>query len=110
MFCAMMACTRWSAPWSAWANTCVRAASPVRLAEASSVPLWSAMSTLASIDRPTRSGCALSCSVSSAMRTGTRCTTLIQLPVAFCAGSRAEAAPVAMPRPATLPSYTTLLP
>ena len=28
------------------------------------------------------------------MRTGTRCTTLIQFPVAFCAGSSANAEPV----------------
>ena len=38
---------------------------------------------------------------SSAMRTGTRCTILIQLPVAFCAGSSANAAPVPAPKPAT---------
>ncbi len=44
------------------------------------------------------------------MRTGTRCTTLIQLPVAFCAGSSAKAAPVPMPRPSTRPSYCTFLP
>jgi hypothetical protein len=31
---------------------------------------------------------------SSAMRTGRRCTTLIQLPVAFCAGTTAKAEPV----------------
>ena len=30
---------------------------------------------------------------SSAMRTGTRCTILIQLPVAFCGGSSAKALP-----------------
>ena len=68
-----------------------------------------ATSTFASIDRPTRSGCAASCFGSSAMRTGTRCTTLIQLPVAFCAGSSAKAAPVPAPRPATVPWYSTLL-
>ncbi len=67
-------------------------------------------STFASIDRPTRSGCAASSLASSAMRTGTRCTTLIQLPVAFCAGSSAKAAPVPAPRPATRPWYSTLLP
>ena len=44
------------------------------------------------------------------MRTGTRCTTLIQLPVAFCAGSSAKAAPVPAPRPATVPWYSTFLP
>ena len=35
------------------------------------------------IDRPTRSGFARSSAGSSAMRTGRRCTILIQLPVAF---------------------------
>jgi hypothetical protein len=34
------------------------------------------------------------------MRTGTRCTILIQLPVAFCAGSSENAEPVPAPRPA----------
>ena len=62
-----------------------------------------ATSTLASIDRPTRSGCSATSFGSSAMRTGTRCTTLIQLPVAFCAGSSANAAPVPAPRPSILP-------
>ena len=57
-----------------------------------------------------RNGLATSCFGSSAMRTGTRCTTLIQLPVAFCAGSKANAAPVPTPRPATVPSYSTFLP
>ncbi|CFW44405.1 Uncharacterised protein [Bordetella pertussis] len=38
------------------------------------------------------------------MRTGTRCTTLIQLPEAFCAGSSAKALPVPASRPMTLPS------
>ena len=33
------------------------------------------------------------------MRTGTRCTILIQLPVAFCAGSSANAEPVPAPKP-----------
>ena len=37
------------------------------------------------------------------MRTGTRCTTLIQLPVAFCAGSSAKALPVPASRPAIVP-------
>ena len=37
------------------------------------------------------------------MRTGTRCTILIQLPVAFCAGSSANAEPVPAPKPATVP-------
>ena len=36
------------------------------------------------------------------MRTGTRCTTLIQLPVAFCAGSSENALPVPADRPTIL--------
>jgi|GEM_PF-2549271 len=38
------------------------------------------------------------------------CTTLIQLPVAFWAGSNANAAPVPAPRPSTAPWYSTFLP
>ncbi|KAG1073399.1 hypothetical protein G6F40_017472 [Rhizopus arrhizus] len=60
-------------------------------------------STSTSMDRPTRSGCVFRSSGSSVMRTGTRCTTLIQLPVAFCAGSRAKALPVPASRPEILP-------
>lgn len=37
------------------------------------------------------------------MRTGTRWTILIQLPVAFCAGSRENALPVPTPRLSTVP-------
>jgi hypothetical protein len=81
-----------------------------RGALASDAPELSAMSTVTAVDRPTRSGCAASSAGSSAMRTGTRWTTLIQLPVAFCAGSSANALPVPTPRPATLPWYTTDLP
>ena len=44
------------------------------------------------IESPTFSGWAASSFGSSAMRTGSRCTTLIQLPVAFCAGTMASAA------------------
>ena len=44
------------------------------------------------------------------MRTGTRCTTLIQLPVAFCAGMVAKVEPVPPDRPATVPRYFTELP
>ena len=44
------------------------------------------------------------------MRTGTRCTTLIQLPVAFCGGSRAKALPVPAPNPTTRPWNSTVLP
>ena len=35
---------------------------------------------------------------------------LTQLPVAFCAGSSENAAPVPAPRPTTVPWYTTLRP
>ena len=56
-----------------------------------------------SIDRPTRSGCFCSSFGSSAIRTGRRWTTLIQLPVAFCAGTSAKAAPVPPEKPTTLP-------
>ena len=41
---------------------------------------------------------------SSSMRTGTRCTTLTQLPVAFCGGSSANSEPVPAPIEATVPS------
>ena len=47
---------------------------------------------------------------SSAMRTGRRCTTLIQLPVAFCAGTSAKAAPVPPEKPTTRPWNTTSSP
>src|SRR5262249_18800436 len=60
-------------------------------------------STSAFIDRPTRSGCCCSSLGSSAILTGTRCTTLIQLPVAFCAGIRAKAEPEPPEKPTTLP-------
>ena len=37
------------------------------------------------------------------MRTGTRCTILIQLPEAFCAGSSAKALPLPAAMPTTCP-------
>jgi hypothetical protein len=37
------------------------------------------------------------------MRTGTRCVTLIQLPVAFCAGRTEKALPVPASNPMTVP-------
>ncbi|WYX51052.1 hypothetical protein WJ977_31205 [Achromobacter xylosoxidans] len=52
------------------------------------------MSTVTSADRPMRSGWSASSLGSRLMRTGTRCTTLIQLPVAFCDGSSAKAEPL----------------
>src|SRR3546814_7748996 len=57
------------------------------------------MSMSAVIDRPTRNGCSRSCLASSLMRTGRRCTTLIQFPVAFWAGTTAKAAPVPPEKP-----------
>ena len=37
------------------------------------------------------------------MRTGRRCTILIQLPEAFCAGKSAKALPLPADRPTSLP-------
>ena len=68
------------------------------------------MSTLTVVDRPMRSGWARSSAASRAMRTGRRCTTLIQLPPAFCAGSSEKALPVPADKPTTLPWNSTLLP
>ena len=55
------------------------------------------------IDSPIRSGCMRICSESSATRTGSRWTILIQLPVAFCAGRMANAAPVPAESPVIRP-------
>ena len=41
-----------------------------------------------------RRAAAASCKASSSSRTGTRCTTLTQLPLAFCGGSTDSSAPV----------------
>src|SRR6185369_9740938 len=60
-------------------------------------------SILAFIESPTRRGCLASSRGFSAMRTGTRCTTLIQLPVAFWAGITAKAEPVPPEKPWTRP-------
>ena len=81
-------------------------------AAALSVMAWRALLDdvdVAFIERPTRSGCAASSFGSSAMRTGRRWTTLIQLPVAFCAGISAKAEPVPPEKPATRPWNTTSL-
>ena len=40
------------------------------------------------------------------MRTGRRCTTLMKLPVAFCAGSSAKVEPVPIVKPVIRPSKT----
>src|SRR5690606_35570839 len=94
-----------SASASAWVslNALVDQAGSWRCGSGASwSPSW-LTSTSTSIDRPTRSGCAFSSSGSSSMRTGTRCTTLIQLPVAFCAGRSAKALPVPASSPTTVP-------
>ena len=54
-------------------------------------------------ERPTRSGALARSRASTSILTGTRCTTLIQLPDAFCAGSSANAAPVPADMPVTRP-------
>ena len=68
---------------------------------ATSGPLRSWVSTLASIDRPTRSGCVRICfGIERDREPARRWTILIQLPVAFCAGRMANAAPVPAESPA----------
>src|SRR5262249_4108111 len=61
------------------------------------------VSMVACIESPTRSGWRARSIGSRAMRTGRRCTTLIQLPVAFCAGIRAKEEPVPPDSPTTRP-------
>jgi len=61
------------------------------------------VSTVTVADRPTRSGDFARSASSISILTGTRCTTLIQLPDAFCAGSKANAAPVPAAMPLTWP-------
>ncbi len=95
--------TSTSASSESRSNAAVVYAAAVRVADASVLPSEFATSTDTSIDNPTRSGCSASSFGSSAMRTGMRCTTLIQLPVAFCAGSNANALPVPTPNPASVP-------
>ena len=108
---ATMRATSVSASCCSESNTVVEAMAPcVRGVSATERPLSSATSTVTFIDRPTRNGFLATSAGSSAMRTGTRCTTLIQLPVAFWAGSSENAAPVPAPRPSTLPWKTTCLP
>src|SRR6185312_4957677 len=70
-------------------------------------PDWLCRFTSTSIDRPMRSGYLSRSFGSIEIRTGRRCTILIQLPDAFCAGSSENALPVPMPRPTTLPWYFT---
>jgi len=70
-------------------------------------PLRSTVDTSTRIDRPTCNGWAARSCGSMSIRTGSRCTTLIQLPVAFCAGSSANDAPVPALKPTTVPRYFT---
>jgi len=60
-------------------------------------------STRTVVESPMRSGWFLSSLGSSRMRTGTRCTILIQLPEAFCDGRSANALPLPAAMPATWP-------
>src|SRR6201999_3411974 len=51
------------------------------------------VSTRATVDRPARSNPSACPSPSSAIRTGTRWTILVKLPVAFCGGMKLNTAP-----------------
>src|SRR6185436_20420491 len=64
------------------------------------------VSTWTLADRPGRSGRFPEHGLVTAMRTGTRCTTLMKLPVALSGGSRANFAPVAPLTLATVPWAT----
>src|SRR5690348_5021730 len=66
-------------------------------------PDWSWRFTSTFIERPILNGCLSSSFWSRSMRTGRRCTILIQLPEAFCAGNSENALPVPIPRPAIWP-------
>ena len=81
----------------------VSGAAASALAFISNRPYLAETSISASMERPTRSGCACNSFGSSATRTGRRWTTLIQLPVAFCAGISANDEPVPPESPTTLP-------
>ena len=58
-------------------------------------------------ERPGRKRPSVAASASSRIRTGTRCTILVKLPVAFSAGSTLNTAPVAGARLATWPWNTS---
>src|SRR5699024_3412201 len=58
------------------------------------LPMLARTFTVTSTLMPARSGGSSACA-SMAMRTGMRCTTLTQLPVAFCGGSSDDTAPEA---------------
>ncbi len=76
---------------------------PDALWHASGEGSYFAILILAVIDRPTRKGWAATSFGSRSMRTGRRCTTLIQLPDAFCAGISEKAEPVPPEMPRTVP-------
>ena len=61
------------------------------------------MSTLTVTERPGRSTLASGASAGNAMRTGTRWTILVKLPVALSGGSRLNCAPVAGAKLSTVP-------
>ena len=61
------------------------------------------MALVTSTDLPGRRGCAGAADCSTAIRTGTRWTTLVKLPVALSGGRSAKRAPVAGLRLSTLP-------
>ena len=90
------------APLMAMTWSSVAAAAPNRPSRCASGPR---VSTSAVTDRPARSqpACAASAGSSTSL-TGTRCTTLVKLPVAFSGGSRLNSAPVAGARLSTRPS------
>ena len=75
----------------------------VRAEAARSRPDVSDVSTFTTADRPTSRGCSLRSAGSISMRTGTRWTILIQLPVAFWGGRREKALPVPAEKPVTRP-------
>jgi hypothetical protein len=61
------------------------------------------VSTDATMERPGRSSPSSSTAGSTAIRTGTRCTILVKLPVAFSGGSRLNTAPEAAAMLSTVP-------
>src|SRR6202041_2536444 len=84
---AMMAAMRASTAGSSPALGCFGCGT-LRTAIATSGPDESCTSARTVAESPTRNGCALSSAGSNRIRTGKRCTILIQLPEAFCEGSR----------------------
>ena len=67
---------------------------PTSVRAPGSLPAPLPTSTVASTDRPGRRRGSSGSSPASLIRTGTRCTTLVKLPVAFSGGSSANCAPV----------------